>query len=257
MDATVATLRKLTRWQASGLHLLICAGIATVTISVLLLVWYPRPLFEAAGGSGLLFILIGVDVMIGPLITLIVFKPGKPGLRFDLCVIAILQLSALIYGVNVTFAARPVFIALVNGQFEVVSAVDVLPRELAQARRPEFRRLPVTGPVLVYSDLTESERKVAVTNFLMGGGPDLQQLPKFYIPYAERTKEALAQAKPLDHARRVWPEARQPIDQFLAESGHQASEVVYLPGRAPYGWITALLDAKTGEVLKFVLVPDA
>src|SRR5688572_11809421 len=66
------TTRKLTRWQASGLHLLISIAIAAAALAVTLLVWYPRPLFEASGGTGLLYILVGVDVAIGPLITLVV-----------------------------------------------------------------------------------------------------------------------------------------------------------------------------------------
>jgi hypothetical protein len=256
MDATVAAPRKLTRWHASGIHLLISALIAAAALAMMLLVWYPQPLFEAAGGSGLLFILIGVDVIIGPLITLIIFKAGKPGLRFDLCTIAVLQLGALLYGIYVTFEARPVFIALVKDQFEVVSAVEIPPEELAQARRPEFRRLPLTGPVLVYSELDERERQEAVLAVL-SGGPDIQHRPKYYVPFAERTKQALAQAKPLDHARKTWPQAQQPIEKFLAQSGRQAADVVYLAGRAPYGWIIVLLDAKNGELLKFLLPADA
>jgi hypothetical protein len=256
MDTTGAALRKLTRWRASGIHLLISAALAVITLALMLLVWYPRPLFEAAGGSGLLFILIGVDVIIGPLITLIIFKSGKRGLRFDLCVIAVLQLGALLYGSHIMFVARPVFIALVKGQFEVVSAVEIPPSELAEAKRPEFRSLPLAGPVLVYSELDERERQEVIMSVL-SGGPDVQHRPKYYVPYAERTKQALAQANPLDLARKTWPLTAQSIDRYLAASGRPAAEVVYLPGRAAYGWIAALLDAKTGEVLKILLVPEA
>ena len=83
-DTTIASSRGFTRWQASATHLLISVAIAAVALFVLLRVWYPPPLFTAEGGNDLLFILVAVDVVIGPLITLIVFKSGKPGLRFDL-----------------------------------------------------------------------------------------------------------------------------------------------------------------------------
>ena len=86
--------RRLTRWHASGAHLLISAAIAAAVLTLMLTVWYPPPLFEAAGGNDLALILIGVDVVIGPLLTLIVFKPGKRGLRFDLAAIAVFQLAA-------------------------------------------------------------------------------------------------------------------------------------------------------------------
>jgi hypothetical protein len=245
--------RPLTRWHASGLHLLISVAIAAVALAVMLLVWYPRPLFEACGGTGLLYILIGVDVVIGPLITLVVFRLGKRGLRFDLVVIALLQLSALFYGCYVMFEARPVYIVLVKGQFEVVTAVEMLPEQLAQARRPEYRKLPLDGPQLVYAELTDGERQEVIMSVL-SGGPDIQHRSKHFVPYAERIKEALAQAQPLAHARRTWPESTLLIDRYLAESGRAEAQTVYMPGRAPFGWIIAMLDATTGEVLKFLFV---
>ena len=86
----------MSRWKASGIHLLLSAAIAVVVLTLMLMVWYPWPLFEAAGGSRLVFILVGVDVTLGPLITLVIFKSGKPGLKFDLTVIALVQLAALV-----------------------------------------------------------------------------------------------------------------------------------------------------------------
>jgi hypothetical protein len=40
----------------------------------------------------------GRDLALGPLLTLIVFEPGKPSLKFDLSCIVLLQLGALLYG---------------------------------------------------------------------------------------------------------------------------------------------------------------
>lgn len=246
----------MTRWQASGIHLSLSLLVAVAAFAVMLLVWYPRPLFEAAGGTGLLFILVAVHLVIGPLLTLIIFKAGKRGLRFDLVAIAALQLGALLYGIYVTFEARPVYIVLVKDQFEVVSAAQIPPEQLALARRPEFRRLPISGPELVYSELDERDRQEVIMSVL-SGGPDVQLRPRHYVPYAERRKEALAQAKPLEHARRTWPEAGPRIEKYLAESGRKDGELVYVPGLAPFGWIIALLDAKTGELLKFLFVSRA
>ena len=84
----------MTRWRASSLHLglsvLVGLGFAALTRFV----WYPGPFFELSGAIGLLTILVPVDVLIGPLLTLLVFKSGKPSLRFDLTVIALLQAMA-------------------------------------------------------------------------------------------------------------------------------------------------------------------
>jgi hypothetical protein len=50
----------MSRWKASGIHLLISAAVAGALLTFMLTVWYPWPLFEAAGGSRLIFILAAV-----------------------------------------------------------------------------------------------------------------------------------------------------------------------------------------------------
>ena len=95
------------RWQAAGTHLLVSIAIAVAVVALMLALWYPGPLFEAAGGTGLLYILVGVDVVLGPLLTLIVFKSGKRGMKFDLAAIGLVQAAALLYGMHVVFLARP------------------------------------------------------------------------------------------------------------------------------------------------------
>ena len=82
-------------------------AVATAVLAFMLSLWYPGPLFEAAGGDRLVFILVAVDVTLGPLITLVIFKAGKKGLKFDLAVIASLQLAALVYGMHTVYVARP------------------------------------------------------------------------------------------------------------------------------------------------------
>src|SRR5712692_5969992 len=138
--------KKVTRWQASGLHLLISIAIAAAVLALMLSLWYPGPLFEAAGGNDLLFILVAVDVVVGPLITLVIFRSGKRGLKFDLAVIGVLQIGALVYGMHAAYLARPVFIVFVVDQFQVASALQLDPEELAKAKYPEFRQAPLGGP---------------------------------------------------------------------------------------------------------------
>ena len=54
--------KKLTRWHAWGMHLLISVAVAVSVLALMLALWYPGQLFEAAGGNDLLIILVGVDV---------------------------------------------------------------------------------------------------------------------------------------------------------------------------------------------------
>ena len=139
----------MSRWKAAAIHLSISFAIGLIVGALLLFVWYPRPFFHAAGADELVLLLVGVDLVLGPLLTLILFRSGKWGLKFDLAMIAILQSAALIYGLSIVLKARPVFLVAVVDRFSLISANDLDPADLAKGSQPEFRSLSLTGPRLV------------------------------------------------------------------------------------------------------------
>ncbi len=246
-------LKNVTRWQASGVHLLLSAVIAAVALALMLLVWYPHPLFVAAGGNDLLFLLVGVDVIIGPLITLIIFKAGKKGLKFDLAAIGVLQLAALIYGVGIVFLARPAFVVFVKDRFEVVTAVELRPENLAEAKDPRFARAPLTGPVWVYGEFPTAAQEHNRMVELAMSGIDLQHFPRYFRPYEAGVKQILARASPIERVRLTEPEAARVVDAWLAESGTAEASVRYLDLRAPRYWVAVLIDAQTGAPRKMLI----
>ena len=251
-DSTVTRSSGFSRWQASGIHLLISAAIAAVSLFLMLRVWYPPPLFTAEGGSDILFILIAVDVIVGPLITLIIFRSGKPGLRFDLAVIGLVQAGALVYGVHVMFVARPVYIALVDDQFETVRANDLDPANVAKAP-PAFRSLPVTGPAYVAvkmpQDLKSLKELIAQTQ---KSGEVVQHLPEYYAPYPEYKAEALSKGRPLEGLREADKNLAGRIDLAIADTGRKASELKFLQLQTRRGWGAVLVDGKTGDIVKLL-----
>ena len=140
--------KALTRWKAAAIHLGICALIALAVFACMALLWYPQPYFEAVGGAKLALTIIGVDVVIGPLITLVVYNPIKKSLRFDLAVVALLQMGALVYGVYVVYMARPVYVVFNVDRFDVVGANELVPGDWQTLAPDEFKTLPLTGPRL-------------------------------------------------------------------------------------------------------------
>jgi hypothetical protein len=216
--------RAFNRWSASGTHLLISAVIAALALAVILGVWFPGPLFEAAGGLGLLYLLVGVDVVLGPLLTLIVFRSGKRGMKFDLAAIGALQLAALAYGCSVVFLARPAFIVFVKDRFELASVVEIDAAELAKARFPEFRTFSWTGPRLAAADMPTDPDERQKLVMLALAGTDLQSFPQYFVPYAERRREVLAAAMTIARLRAAEPVTAREVDAWLARSGRREDE---------------------------------
>jgi len=245
--------KKVTRWKASGLHLLISVAIAATVLVVMLQLWFPGRLFSAGGGNDLLFILVTVDVIIGPLITLAVYRQGKRGMTFDLVVIAALQVSALAYGMHIVYLARPAFIVFVKDQFQVATVVDIPPEDYARAKYPQFSRPPAGGPLWVFSEYpTDQEQRNDVTWAALSGR-DMETFPQFFAPYDQHRQEVLKAAWTLAKMREMEPAESKIVDAFIKEEGLKEDAVRYVRLKARRSWVAVLIDAKTAEPLKMVI----
>tara|TARA_B100001971_G_scaffold120710_3_gene111164 strand:+ start:1752 stop:2582 length:831 start_codon:yes stop_codon:yes gene_type:complete len=100
---------KMSRYQASFYHFLISLSVFVVLAYLVLFVWYPDFFYAIDGGWEGMRIIIGVDLILGPVLTLVVFKAGKPGLKFDLAAIGIFQSACLAAGVYIVYSERPIF----------------------------------------------------------------------------------------------------------------------------------------------------
>lgn len=247
-------IRKISRWQASGLHLLISAAIAAVALAVMLLVWYPPPLFEAEGGSGLVILLGAVDVILGPLVTLIVFRAGKRGMKFDLAVIGIVQAAALAYGVHVVFLARPAFLVFVQGQFEIAHPVDIEPAELARAKSPQFGSLPLGAPRWAVARLPQDPAERSELTMKALGGADLQSFPRYWVPYEEGRGDVLERAMSFERLRAREPKYAALVEKHLAGSGSAAADARFALLRARRAWVVVILDARTAAPRSMLVV---
>ncbi|MFC4819414.1 TfpX/TfpZ family type IV pilin accessory protein [Dokdonella ginsengisoli] len=239
----------MSRWKASAIHLSISAAIGLVAAALIFGVWYPSPYGKAAGATELVLLLLGVDVVLGPLLTLIVFKTGKKSLRFDLSVIAVLQACAFLYGMSVVTRARPAFIVAAVDRFVLVSANDLDPADLAQGSAPEFRSLSWTGPKVVGAVLPTSGQERNDLLFSGMAGKDVEKFPKHYVPYADIASAMLKAAHPLATLHAKHPEAGPPLEAWLRQTGREADRVVWLPLTSRRADLTVLLDPADGTVL--------
>jgi len=112
-----------TRLRAFLLHLAISGAVVVLLLALMKLIWFPKDLILAGGLQGLA-IVIAVDLVLGPLLTLIVFVPKKPGLKFDLCMIGLLQISSLIFGTHLIHTQRPLAQVLIDDGIHLLSAAD-------------------------------------------------------------------------------------------------------------------------------------
>lgn len=144
----------MSRWKAGAIHFSISLVIFFGLLAVILFLWYPGILFGIDGGRAGLQLLIGVDLVAGPLLTLVVFKAGKKGLKFDLSCIAFFQVACLVAGMWIVYSERPMALVLAYDTIYSVNTQDLLEYD----RDPDvLESYPGSYPKLVYVELPESE----------------------------------------------------------------------------------------------------
>lgn len=246
--ATESRVRRLTRWQAFLGHFGTSLAIGIGIFILFRGVWYPGDYWDLSGAGKLLLTIVGVDVTLGPLLTLAVFNPRKRLLMMDLGIILALQLAALAYGLKVMADARPVFLVATGDRLVIVAANEVEHADLAALPNPEWRRLSWTGPVLVGSRNTlEGQARSDFLFEVIASGRDIEHYPRFYVPFQEAKAELLAKSVSVDDA---GLQARPEYAAFRAafdEAGLDAAttRLALLSGRSGFGVMA--IDAASGE----------
>ena len=206
-----------------------------------------------SGGTELFVLVVGVDVAIGPLITLVIFDRNKTftALRRDIFVVAILQLTALGYGLHAVSISRPVVLALEEDRFRIVAAMDVYIKELPSAASG-LGALSFTGPRIVRSPLPTDPKQKSDALDLALKGFDIGTRPLLWTHWDDAArKQALTHAKPLSVLIRKYEGHQSEFKVAVAKTGKPAETLVYIPTITFRGdWVT-LLDSLTGDVVGF------
>lgn len=246
------------RTLAASVHFGLSLIVAALAGLLVFVVWYPYPYREISGGRELFLLVVAVDVIMGPLMTFVVFNLAKPRVELfrDLTVIALLQAVALAYGLWTVAAARPVHLVFEVDRFRIVHAIEV-PTELLSQAPLGLQRLPLTGPtVLSVRDFKDSSESLeSITAELQGAAISFR--PDMWQSYAKAKPQVVARARPLAQLKTRFPSRAKDIDVALASSSttvtaKPATSIGYIPMTGRDAFWTVLVDLSTAEVLAFV-----
>ena len=228
------TLRELLpyKFKALAIHMSLSLVAFGIALYLILVHWYPGPLFHTSGGFQGVRIMILVDLVLGPLLTFIVFNPLKSRLEvsIDLGVIIAVQFAALAWGFYAVHSQRPIAVAYSNDAFYVTLMEDY-------DQQPEAEEtLSALGdryPIWVYVRKPESSaEKAGHMAFSLTEGLSEEYMAFLYAPLEAHVDAALA--KTPDEARvAARPGLGKKIDQWLkAEQGKLSDyRYAFLKGR--------------------------
>lgn len=199
-------------WQAKFKAFVSHALFSAVIVSIFFIVtrsfWYPAVLFDLENVWEALRILVPVDAVLGPVLTFYLWHPGKPGVKFDIGVVLVLQVAALLYGAHTIYQQRPVVFAFAADRFEVIPA-----SQFDQARLDaSLFSSPLPEPLPVYA-LPAQHREEQ--NAFVLGGVQYQQMPERYRPMQDHAQDWQSRAlqwqyiQPEGDGLAVWEAFRQ------------------------------------------------
>jgi hypothetical protein len=248
MSPVSRTLFASRRLRLFASHVFISAAAVGTLAALLLLVWYPGPLFTLQGAAVILMIVVFVDVVIGPLLTLIIASPkkGRRELTRDLAIIGAIQVAALLYGAHSLFVARPAFIVFDADRFDVVTANELVRDVPFPYRDQRFASTPLFGPLWVAAtppDSTEERNRLLFS--AVQGGPQTRDHPALYEAWPPKQGINIAKLKPLRELVAASNEGNQAASDAVFRSGLQENDLAYvwLVGRAKIGVV--MIDRKT------------
>ena len=244
------TKEPLTRLKAAAIHLALSLLLVSVVCGVMLFMWYPPPLFAVLGGYGLLLIIAGVDIVLGPLLTFIVFRSGKWGMKFDLFCIGACQCAALVYGLYTIAEVRPTFIVFVKDRFELVRTLDIPASQFAEAKNVAFNAPSWFGPKTIGVKFpTDPAEQFALMDSSLAGGADIHMLPKYFASIEPSLPAIKKSAKSLDALKKLNPDKVAEIDKLPQKWNLAPADVGFVVMRAIRADIAMIVNKQTGEIL--------
>lgn len=242
------------RGRAAAWHLLASLVVASLAAVLVFMVWFPYPYSDVAGGSGLFRLIVSVDVVLGPLLTFVVFNRAKPRKELwrDLSVIVVLQLAALTYGLNTVYQARPIYLVHEVDRFRVVTAVDIDPADLPHAL-PAFRALPHYGIRLIGVRSARDGDEFLHSLDLALAGKDISLQPQRWQELDDANRaEIRRRAKGLPYLRSKAGVSLPALDRVVADSGIPPERIIGLPlvGRL-YDW-SVIMDTQDLRILGYL-----
>ncbi|HNR82499.1 hypothetical protein [Ottowia sp.] len=229
-----------------GLSMLVALLSAALVFGLL----YPAPYRAMLGVESIFLLVLAVDVVCGPLLTLVLASPSKSQRErwLDFSLIGLIQLLALAYGLHSVWVGRPAVLGFEVERLAVVTANEIEADRLAEAPAG-LRRLPWWGVQRVGTRQPKDSADMLRSVELGLSGVSLVMQPGWWLPWQDALPAMQARAKPLAELMARRPEAADALRRAARDSGLPPEQLRYLPltSHKTLDWV-ALLDAQMNLV---------
>jgi len=169
---------------------------------------------------------------------MIIFKAGKKGLKFDLIVIGLVQVAALIYGGYTIYSQKPTWVVFSVDRFAVVGLKEIDSSKIPdQSLKVGF----LDKQKMVYTQLPTGELASKILDQVLAGGNDIDRTPSLYEEYEPNKDIVFAAAKDF--------EQHSSLKNMPNPKGFK-----WLPMQGKHKDIVAILDSETKTIVRYEII---
>ncbi len=235
-------------------HLLFSILVAGWVAIIVFQIWFPYPFREMAGGKDLFWLIVSVDVVCGPLLSLVLYNPikSKKELWLDLSIVVLIQLAALAYGFFSLYNARPVAMVFEVDRFRAVVMADI-----PESDKLESQKLNIKIPAWGVENFGIRQAKNTDENLqsidlgLQGIEPSMR--PQWWTPLEQSKAAILKKAKAVDLLKAKYPNSKIEIEKTIQATGLKEQDVLWLPlvSRRSSDW-TVFINQQTALPVAYI-----
>lgn len=220
------------RLKAFLVHMSISLILFLGVMAVVYFYWFPGWLIKVGALQGIVIVAL-VDLVLGPVLTFIVFNPKKKSLKLDLSVIVLIQLLGLGYGLVQLESQRVVAQVLMDDQLHIVHKAEMVDAGFAVSDlRKQFGEMPVKAFFNVVEDPSLVQIELSAIAVLEG---QPQYQAKYYLLMSHADND---------------PALKRRLDFWLSRLDHeQASGCYWVPLNDKFVEARACLSS-TGQIVK-------
>lgn len=231
----------ITKLKATGVHLCLSLVIFIYLVYQIYYNWYPQPYFGIDGGWQGIRLIGAVDLVLGPLITFLIFdlRKSRKAILFDLGTIALIQFSALFYGVNLTYSQRPVSIVLID-EYMVPGTMRQYGGKLKSEQ--DLRQYSSEKPPIIFAHLPQVREVLDEVHRIKVEEKVLEHAQMQLYRPKEELVEALKARQTVFVDRMDFYQDKDAYDAWLKTNGKAEDEVLVARFSGRYGSIWLVFD---------------
>jgi hypothetical protein len=222
------------RLKLFSLHLLSSATVLTLILGCLYFGWYRWPGWYLTDVTTVVLVMVCVDVVLGPTLTLIIANRNKSRreLARDIGIIVAVQLCALTYGSAQLWNGRPLYYAYSEGLLQLVQAYDIDANEakLGREQNPGLAPHWYSLPRWIWAPLPQNgeEAKKIITSSITGGD-DVISMPRYFKPWEDGTPSLRGKLKKVDDVAYFAKSEKKTLKQKMKSAGLQDDQLDTMP----------------------------